>query len=177
MSGLSIEANRYKVATVTSYFLSLVAQWLRSDTCSCKTPLSLSSKELMSLTRTYLSSKTFKFGLNQQQIEHLSSLLLQAFLSVLPPTIVEYFSFPAHIHVVTHSGQPLVKSTLVHGVAVAISDKQLVAQVEKQLIKRDDDGDILTAVFNVSLAGDFEERTYSILCALIQDNRSLFRSH
>ncbi len=155
--GLSIEANRYKVATVTSYFLSLVAQWLRSDTCPCKTPLSLSSIELISLTRTYLSSKTFKFGLNQQQVEHLSSLLLQAFLSVLPPTIVEYFSFPAHIHVVTHSGQPLVKSTLVHGVAVAISDKRLVAQVEKQLIKRDNDGDIITAVFNVSLAGDFEE--------------------
>ncbi len=58
---------------------------------------------------------------------------------------------------VTHSGQPLVKSTLVHGVAVAISDKRLVAQVEKQLIKRDNDGDIITAVFNVSLAGDFEE--------------------
>ncbi len=157
LSGLSINASRYKVATVTSHFLSLVGAWLPSNACPCKLPLSLSSQELMTLTRTYLSSKTFKFGLSSLQVNNLSSLLLQAFLSVLPSTVVECFSFPSHVSVVTHSGRPLVDSTLVHGVAIAISDQELVGQLERGFIKRTDEGGILTAVFNVSLAGDWGE--------------------
>ncbi len=159
LNGLSIKASHYKVATVTSHFLSLVARWLPSNSCPCKTTLSLSSQELMTLTRTYLYSKTFKFGLSLLQVNRLSSLLLQAFLSVLPPTVVESFSFPSHIHMITHSVRPLTDCTLIHGVAIAIIDKLLMTQVERGLVKHTKEGDILTAVFNVSLAGDWEEST------------------
>lgn len=157
LAGLSIEASRCKVAMVTSHFLSLVAQWLPSNDCPCKTTLSLFSQELMTLTRTYLSTKTFKFGLSPVQVNNLCSLLLQAFLSVLPPSLVECFSFPSHVHVVTTSGRPLTDSRLVHGVAIATSDVGIDSQVERGVIKRSNERGILTAVFNVSLAGDWEE--------------------
>ena len=160
LSGLDIDKPRYKVAMVTSYALSLVAEWLLSDNCPCKIPLSLAtSQELLCLTCTHVSSKSLKLGLSAGQADHISTLIVQAFLSALPGPAVRHHSFPAHVHVGGCAGQPLEESRLLHGVAIEVNDAQLLAQLEEggDSIKRTNEGDILTAIFNVSLAGDFED--------------------
>ena len=160
MSGMLLEKPRYKVAMATSHTLSMVSEWLRGDSCPCKVTLSLtSSKQLMALVRGGIVSKSYKFGLANSQVDHISSLLLQAFLHALPAVPVEFYSFPAHVHVLTQSGCPLEESVVLHGVSLVTSDTQLIAQIEGEsdVIRRGDDRGILTAVFDVSLAGDSEE--------------------
>lgn len=160
MSGMLLDKPRYKVAVVTSHTLSMVSEWLCGDSCPCNVSLSLSSsQQLLTLVRGCIVSKSYKFGLTNTQVDHISSLLLQAFLHVLPAEPLELYSFPAHVHVLSQSGCALEESVLLHGVALVISDIQLVAQIEGEddLIRRGDDRGILTAVFDVSLAGDLEE--------------------
>lgn len=78
--GLELPHPQYKVAMVTGYALSLVSEWLESGECLAgKRELSLSStEELMALVKTFLASKMTVYGLTNAQLDHISSLLLQA---------------------------------------------------------------------------------------------------
>ena len=78
MRGLELPYPQYKVAMVTGYVMSLVCDWLGSGACPAKRRLSLESAgELMCLIKTFLSSKLTVYGVNSNQLDHISSLLLQ----------------------------------------------------------------------------------------------------
>lgn len=161
-SGLQLQKPQRVVATITGHVISMVSEWLRSDGCPCKVDLSLSSsQQLMTLVRGCLISKAYKFGLADSHVGHLSSLLLQAFLHVLPREPLDFYSFPAHVHVTCQSGCSLEQSAMLSGVAMVTNDRQFVGWMgggqKCELLRGAEGREIPTAVFDVSLAGDSEE--------------------
>ena len=79
MRGLELPYPQYKVAMVTGYAMSVVCDWLESDNCPAKRQLSLSStEELMAIIKTFLGSKLTVYGVSRAQLDHISSLILQA---------------------------------------------------------------------------------------------------
>ena len=77
--GLELPYPQRKVAMVTGYVMSQVCDWLESDVCPAKLRLSLESVgELMNLVKTFLGSKLTVYGVTNHQLDHISSLLLQA---------------------------------------------------------------------------------------------------
>lgn len=90
MRGLELPYPQYKIAMVTGYVLSRVCDWLESEHCPAKRKLSLgSTDELMSLVKTFLGSKMTVYGMTRSQLDHLSSILLQA---SSPTTVVALYS-------------------------------------------------------------------------------------
>jgi len=144
---------------VISHVITMVTGWLVSDKCQARVPLKLTAEELTTLINTQIRSKLFKQGLSTGEISHLSKLLLKAFLAVLPSKDVEYFSFLSNVHVLGLSGHPVWKSRVIPGLAVLVHDRQLLTQVQGDLVKRDSKGGIRTVLFNVSLNGDLSEGT------------------
>lgn len=64
---------------VTGYVMSLVCDWMERDDCPAKRRLNLTStEELVCLVKTFLGSKLAVYGVTSVQLDHLSSLLLQA---------------------------------------------------------------------------------------------------
>ncbi len=78
INGMDLGLPRHKVAMVTSYALSLVVEYLSSEGCVCRSDLQLSSAgQMMSLLRTFFSSKTAVSHLSNVELDHVTSLLLQ----------------------------------------------------------------------------------------------------
>ena len=83
LNGMELGLPRHKVAMVTSHALSLVSDYLGSDQCGCRCHLELSSaKQMMSLIRSCLSSKSALCALSNCELNHVASLLLQVLQSL-----------------------------------------------------------------------------------------------
>lgn len=78
LNGMELGLPRHKVAMVTSYALYLVSNYLGSAQCVCRLSLELSSAEqMMNLVRSYLCTKSALCALNDTELNHIASLVLQ----------------------------------------------------------------------------------------------------
>ena len=87
---------------------------------------------------------------------------MQGFLHVLPQQEVDYFSFSEHFYIVPVLFLPLQCSQLVTGLALHLIDSHLTKQFESgsNWLTRNDEGNVLTVLYDISLAGDIEGKHY-----------------
>lgn len=77
---------------------------------------------------------------------------------MLPNREMENFSFSEHFYIDPVLFLPLESSQLVTGLALQLSDKHLSKQLnaDSTQLVRNNEGNVLTALYNISLAGDLE---------------------
>lgn len=73
---------------------------------------------------------------------------------------MEHFSFSEHFHILPVLFLPLESSQLLSGLALTLTDKHLSKQLKSSSfqLRRNNEGGILTVLYNISLAGDIESK-------------------
>ena len=77
---------------------------------------------------------------------------MQGFLRVSPSSEETSFSFGQRLHLLPHPGHPVHQSLLLGGVVIPVSKEDSGLRT----VKRTSDGEIVVALFDTSLSGDFE---------------------
>uniref|UniRef100_A0A6G1RD34 Molecular chaperone MKKS n=1 Tax=Hypotaenidia okinawae TaxID=2861861 RepID=A0A6G1RD34_9GRUI len=135
---------------VSKHLLSLCMDYLKSEACGCRVPVDFSSVEtLLCLVRSILTSKPACL-LNKPEVEHLSMLILKAFMLTVP-SHAEANAILGKCLIVPVKGRRVVDSTVLPGLLIEAPEIQLAKPLT---IKRTSSNLIKIAVFCVSMAGD-----------------------
>ncbi|XP_006870453.1 PREDICTED: mcKusick-Kaufman/Bardet-Biedl syndromes putative chaperonin [Chrysochloris asiatica] len=138
-----IELNKLLVNLCTSY--------LKSEACGCRIPVDFSSTQiLLGLVRSILISKPACM-LTRMEVDHMSTLVLRAFLLTIPEKAKEHIILGRSI-IVPLKGQRVMDSTVLPGMLIEMPEAQLmrVLPVKKSSALK-------VALFCVSLSGDFSD--------------------
>lgn len=139
------------VIKLNKHLLSLCTSYLKSEVCGCRIPVNFSSTQiLLCLVRSVLTSKPACM-LTRKEIEHISTLILRAFLLTVPENIEGHIILGKSI-IVPLKGQRVIDSTVLPGILIEISEVQLM----KILPSKTSDS-FKVALFRVSLSGDLSD--------------------
>ncbi|XP_019852045.1 PREDICTED: McKusick-Kaufman/Bardet-Biedl syndromes putative chaperonin-like [Amphimedon queenslandica] len=125
-----------------------------------------SVSHLMSVTRTLLSSHSLSSCFNNEELNHFSSVLLQAFLHVAVPSNSKddhgslSIQNKIHVYLINEIQCPCTK--LYHGLLIEEMlsigfDREMTLSLAHHDFRRDKNGHISVAVFKISLAGDEDD--------------------
>ncbi|XP_064565906.1 molecular chaperone MKKS isoform X1 [Zonotrichia leucophrys gambelii] len=146
----SLNVAPFTVIKISKHLLSLCMDHLKSEACGCRVSVDFSSVEtLVCLVRSILTSKPACM-LNKTEVDHLTSLVLRAFL----------FTVPCHVGtnavlgkcvVIPVKGGRVVDSTVLPGLLIEAPEVQLGKPLA---VKRTGSNMIKIALFSVSMSGD-----------------------
>ncbi|NXF72576.1 TCPQ protein, partial [Sclerurus mexicanus] len=138
------------VITITRHLLSLCMDYLKSEACGCRVSVDFCNIETLAcLVRTVLTSKPACM-LNRTEVDHLTTLVLKAFL----------FTVPCHVGanavlgkcvIVPVKGRRVMDSTVLPGLLIETQEIQLGKPLA---LKRTDSNMVKIALFCVSMSGD-----------------------
>ncbi|XP_036992348.1 molecular chaperone MKKS [Artibeus jamaicensis] len=139
------------VIKLNKHLLSLCTSYLKSEVCGCRIPVNFSSTQtLLCLVRSVLTSKPACM-LTRKEIEHISTLILRAFLLTIPENTKGHIILGKSI-IVPLKGQRVIDSTVLPGILIEMSEVQLMKILP---FKKSDSFKV--ALFHVSLSGDFSD--------------------
>lgn len=139
------------VIKLNKHLLSLCTSYLKSEVCACRIPVDFSSTQiLLSLVRSILTSKPACM-LIAKEVDHISTLILRAFLLTIPESAQEHIILGKSI-IVPLKGQRVIDSAVLPGILIEVSEVQLMKILP---IKKSDSFKV--ALFGVSLSGDFSD--------------------
>ncbi|XP_076971342.1 molecular chaperone MKKS [Tamandua tetradactyla] len=139
------------VIRLNKHLLTLCTNYLKSEVCGCRVPVDFSSTHiLLCLVRSILTSKPACM-LTTKEIDHISALILRAFLLTIPEKSEEHIILGKSI-IVPLKGQRVIDSTLLPGILIEISEVQLMRMIP---IKRS--SALKVALFCASLSGDLSD--------------------
>uniref|UniRef100_K9J1W3 Molecular chaperone MKKS n=1 Tax=Desmodus rotundus TaxID=9430 RepID=K9J1W3_DESRO len=139
------------VFKLNKHLLSLCTSYLKSEVCGCRIPVNFSSTHvLLCLVRSVLTSKP-ACVLTRREIEHISTLLLRAFLLTIPENTAGPIILGKSI-IVPLKGQRVIDSTVLPGILIEMSEVQLMKILP---FKKSDSFKV--ALFRVSLSGDLSD--------------------
>ncbi|KAI4562131.1 hypothetical protein MJT46_011093 [Ovis ammon polii x Ovis aries] len=139
------------VIKLNKHLLSLCTSYLKSEVCACRIPVDFSSTQiLLSLVRSILTSKPACM-LIAKEVDHISTLILRAFLLTIPENAQEHIILGKSI-IVPLKGQRVIDSAVLPGILIEVSEVQLMKILP---IKKSDSFKV--ALFGVSLSGDLSD--------------------
>ncbi|XP_008057771.1 McKusick-Kaufman/Bardet-Biedl syndromes putative chaperonin isoform X1 [Carlito syrichta] len=139
------------VISLNKHLLSLCTSYLKSEACGCRIPVDFSRTQvLLCLVRSILTSKPACM-LTRKEIDHISALILQAFLLTIPENINDHIILGTSI-IVPLKGQRVVDSTVLPGILIEVSEVQLT-----RLLPAKKSGALKVAVFCTTLSGDVSD--------------------
>ncbi|XP_039080432.1 McKusick-Kaufman/Bardet-Biedl syndromes putative chaperonin isoform X1 [Hyaena hyaena] len=139
------------VIKLNKQLLSLCTSYLQSEFCGCRIRVDFSSTQtLLCLVRSIVASKPACM-LTRQEIDHISALILRAFLLTIPENSKDRLILGESI-IVPLKGQRVTDSTVLPGILVEMSEVQLMKILP---IKKTDAFKV--ALFCASLSGDFPD--------------------
>ncbi|NXX51821.1 TCPB protein, partial [Tricholaema leucomelas] len=146
----SLNVRACTVVKISKHLLSLCMDYLKSEACGCRVSVDFSSIEtLLCLVRSILTSKPACM-LNKTEIEHLTVLILKAFMFTVP-CHVEANAVLGKCIIVPVKGRRVADSTVLPGLLIETLEIPLAKQLA---IKRTCSNMIKVALFCVSLSGD-----------------------
>ncbi|XP_059933741.1 molecular chaperone MKKS [Mesoplodon densirostris] len=139
------------VIKLNKQLLSLCTSYLKSEACGCRIPVNFSSTQiLLCLVRSILTSKPACM-LTTKEIDHISTLILRAFLLIIPENAQDHIILGKSI-IIPLKPQRVIDSTVLPGILIEISEVQLMKILP---IKKSDSFKV--ALFCVSLSGDLSD--------------------
>ncbi|KAM5178116.1 molecular chaperone MKKS [Callospermophilus lateralis] len=136
---------------LNKHLLSLCTNYLKSEACGCRIPVDFSSTQiLLCLVRSILRSKPACM-LIRKEVDHISALILRAFLLTIPENTEEHIILGKSI-IVPLKGQKVTDSTVLPGILIEMSEVQLMRMLP---IKKS--SALKVALFCTSLSGDFSD--------------------
>ncbi|NWR91610.1 TCPB protein, partial [Furnarius figulus] len=153
------------VIKITRHLLSLCMDYLKSEACGCRVSVDFCSIETLAcLVRSVLTSKPACM-LNKTEVDHLTTLVLKAFLFTVP-CHVEANAVLGKCVIVPVKGRRVMDSTVLPGLLIETPEIQLGKPLA---VKRTDSNMIKIALFCVSMSGDgfnTEEGTIAVHCGI-----------
>ncbi|NXR14971.1 TCPB protein, partial [Semnornis frantzii] len=138
------------VVKISKHLLSLCMDYLKSESCGCRVSVDFSSVEtLLCLVRSTLTSKPACM-LNKAEVDHLTVLILKAFMFTVPCHI-ETNAVLGKCIIVPAKGRRVEDSAVLPGLLIETLGIPLANQLA---IKRTSSNMIKVALFCVSLSGD-----------------------
>ncbi|NXG08310.1 TCPQ protein, partial [Sakesphorus luctuosus] len=138
------------VMKITRHLLSLCMDYLKSEACACRVSVDFGSVEtLVCLVRSVLTSKPACM-LNKTEVDHLTTLVLKAFLFTVP-CHVETNAVLGKCVIVPVKGRRVVDSTVLPGLLIETPEIELGTPLA---VKRTGSNMIKIALFCVSMSGD-----------------------
>lgn len=139
------------VIKLNKHLLSLCTSYLKAEVCGCRIPVNFGSTQiLLCLVRSVLTSKPACM-LTRKEIEHISTLILRAFLLTIPENTKGHIILGKSI-IVPLKGQRVIDSTVLPGILIEMSEVQLMKILP---FKKSDSFKV--ALFRVSLSGDLSD--------------------
>nr|KAF6330483.1 McKusick-Kaufman syndrome [Myotis myotis] len=136
---------------LNKHLLNLCTSYLQSEVCGCRIPVDFSSTQiLLCLVRSVLTSKPACM-LTRKEVDHISTLILRAFLLTIPENAGDHISLGSSI-IVPLKGQRVVDSTVLPGILIELSEIRLMKILP---VKKSDS--LKVALFRVSLSGDLSD--------------------
>lgn len=136
---------------LNKHLLSLCTSYLKSEVCGCRIPVDFSSTQiLLCLVRSILTSKPACM-LTRKEVDHISTLILRAFLLTIPEYAGDRISLGNSI-IVPLKGQRVVDSTVLPGILIELSEIRLM-----KILPVKKSGSLKVALFRVSLSGDLSD--------------------
>lgn len=136
---------------LNKHLLSLCTEYLKSEICGCRIRIDFGSTQLLlCLVRSLLTSKPACM-LTREEVEHISTLILRAFLLTVPENAKDRIILGKSI-IVPLKGQRVIDSTVLPGVLIEIPEVQVMKILP---IKKSDSFKV--ALFCASLSGDLSE--------------------
>nr|XP_019590462.1 PREDICTED: McKusick-Kaufman/Bardet-Biedl syndromes putative chaperonin [Rhinolophus sinicus] len=136
---------------LNKHLLSLCTSYLKTEACGCRIPVDFSSTQiLLCLVRSILTSKPACM-LTSKEIDHVSTLILTAFLLTIPENAEDHIVLGKSI-IVPLKGQRVIDSTVLPGILIEMSEVQLMKILP---IKKSDS--LKVALFRASLSGDLSD--------------------
>ncbi|NXI37974.1 TCPB protein, partial [Galbula dea] len=138
------------VIKISKHLLGLCMDYLKSEACGCRVSLDFSSVEaLLCLVGSVLTSKPACM-LNRTEIDHLTVLILKAFLLTVPCQ-VETNAVLGKCIIVPVKGRRVLESSVFPGLLIETPEIQLAKPFT---VRRTCSNMIKTALFCVSMSGD-----------------------
>ncbi|XP_058419192.1 molecular chaperone MKKS isoform X2 [Diceros bicornis minor] len=139
------------VIKLNKHLLRLCISYLKSEACGCRIPVDFSSTQiLLCLVRSILTSKPASM-LTRKEIDHISTLILRAFLLTIPENTEDHIILGESI-IVPLKGQRVIDSTVLPGILIEMSEVQLMKGLP---VKKSDS--LKVALFCASLSGDLSD--------------------
>uniref|UniRef100_A0A250Y2Y8 Molecular chaperone MKKS n=1 Tax=Castor canadensis TaxID=51338 RepID=A0A250Y2Y8_CASCN len=136
---------------LNKHLLNLCTSYLKSEACGCRIPVDFSSTQiLLCLVRSILTSKPACM-LTGKETDHISALILRAFLLTVPESTEENVILGQSI-IVPLKGQRVTDSTVLPGLLIEMSEVQL-----RRLLPIQKSSALKVALFCTSLSGDFPD--------------------
>ncbi|NXP15268.1 TCPQ protein, partial [Thinocorus orbignyianus] len=138
------------IVKISKHLLSLCMDYLKSEACGCRVSVDFSSLEtLLCLVRSVLTSKPACM-LNKQEVDHLTTLILKAFMFTVP-SHVEINAVLGKCIIVPVKGKRVVDSTVLPGLLIETPE---IPSAKPLTGKRSCSNMIKVALFCVSMSGD-----------------------
>ncbi|XP_004687226.1 PREDICTED: mcKusick-Kaufman/Bardet-Biedl syndromes putative chaperonin [Condylura cristata] len=139
------------IIKLNKHLLSLCTNYLKSEVCCCRISVDFSSTHLLlCLVRSILTSKPACM-LVKEEIDHISTLILKAFLLTIPESAKDHIILGRTI-IVPLKGQRVIDSTILPGILIEVSEIQMMKIVP---IKKSET--LKVALFCSSLSGDLSD--------------------
>nr|KAF6423053.1 McKusick-Kaufman syndrome [Rousettus aegyptiacus] len=136
---------------LNKHLLNLCTTYLRSKDCGCLIPVNFDNTQiLLCLVRSVLTSKPACM-LTRKETDHISTLILRAFLLTIPENTEDHIILGKSI-IVPLKGQRVIDSTVLPGILIQMSEVQLMKILP---IKKSDS--LKVALFHASLSGDLSD--------------------
>uniref|UniRef100_A0A8C8YFF3 Molecular chaperone MKKS n=1 Tax=Prolemur simus TaxID=1328070 RepID=A0A8C8YFF3_PROSS len=158
------------VIKLNKHLLRLCTNYLKSEACGCRLPVDFGSTQiLLCLVRSILTSKPASM-LTRKEIDHISALVLKAFLLTIPENAGDHVILGKSI-IVPLKGQRVIDSTVLPGILIEMSEVQLM-----KLLPIKKSGALKVALFCTTLSGDLSdpgEGTVVVSCGVSLENAVL----
>ncbi|XP_047602064.1 molecular chaperone MKKS isoform X1 [Lutra lutra] len=139
------------VIKLNQHLLRLCTSYLKSESCGCRIPVDFSSPQtLLCLVRSIVTSKPACM-LTREETDHISALVLKAFLLTIPENTKDRLVLGKSI-IVPLKGHRVLDSTVFPGILIEVSEVQLMKILP---IKKSDAFKV--ALFCASLSGDLSD--------------------
>ncbi|XP_072490557.1 molecular chaperone MKKS isoform X1 [Notamacropus eugenii] len=138
------------VIKISKHLLSLCTDYLNSETCGCRISVDFSNmKTLLCLVQSILTSKP-ACQLNRKEAEHISTLILKAFLLTIPEKAKDHAVLGKSI-IIPLKNERVMNSTVLPGIVIEMPEVQLM---RKFPIKKLPSDTLKVALFCTSMSGD-----------------------
>ena len=154
ISGTTPPSSRHLQASLVHHILRDVVGYLDSKDCPCRRPLDHSCVgTLVNFVENVLATRSsccWTVG----SLRHVAMLAVKAFALTLPSDLQQGSIGHEPLRMLAVAGQPTSESQLVEGVLVEAANTFPNDISVEAIPRRGKNGEIVTAIFNVSLAGD-----------------------
>ncbi|XP_074065548.1 molecular chaperone MKKS [Macrotis lagotis] len=140
------------VIKINKHLLSLCTDYLNSEICGCRISVDFSNmKTLLCLVKSILTSKPACL-LNKKEADHISTLILKAFLLTIPEKTKDHTILGKSI-IIPLKDERVMDSTVLPGIVIEMPEIQLM----KFPIKKLSSGALKVALFCISMSGDISD--------------------